>query len=131
MTSFWILITALLALALLFIILPLRRHLTTRSDYTVLILLCGLITCVALGFYLKQGSSTALYQTIALQQRAASLQVLLQEINHDPQKAIAMMKAYLQNKPNDKHGWYLLSKLYKSVGDSKEAQAAFKKSRGA
>jgi cytochrome c-type biogenesis protein CcmH/NrfG len=125
MTLFWMLIFVLLGLALLFIILPLHRHLSTRSDYFVLISVCVCTIILSLGLYLKQGSSGALRQSIALQQRAVHLQALFATINNDPQKAITMMKAYLKNKPEDKHAWYLLGKLYQSIGDAHQAKVAF------
>ena len=56
-------------------------------------------------------------------------QTLLDEINHNPQKAITMMKTYLTTKPNDAHAWYLLGKLYQSVGDMPQARHAFQVSR--
>lgn len=125
MILFWIFMLSLLILALLFIILPLTKQSNTRCDVGVLISICMLIVLFSLGLYLKQGSVPALSQRIALEQRAVHLQALLNTIGHDPQKAIAMMKAYLKNKPNDKHAWYLLGRLYESVGDLRRAHAAF------
>ena len=125
MILFWIFMLSLLILALLFIILPLTKQSNIGRDKLVLLIVCILIVLFSGALYLKQGSSPALSQRIALEKRAVHLQALLNTIGHDPQKAIAMMKVYLKNKPNDKHAWYLLGRLYESVGDLRRAHAAF------
>lgn len=129
MILFWTLMLSLLILALLFIILPLTKQSKTRRDKVVLITVCILIVLFSVGLYFKQGSAPALSQRIAMERRAIHLQALLDTIGHDPYKAIAMMKTYLKNKPKDRHAWYLLGKLYENVGDSKQAQAAFKRNK--
>lgn len=129
MILFWGLTVVLLVLALSFLYLPLCKRPIKPREYIILLGLSVLIGAFSLGFYLKQGSSVQLSQSMALQRRALHLQALLDAIGNDPQKAIIMMQQYLKNKPKDKHAWYLLSKLYEGVGELRSAEDAAKKAK--
>ena len=111
MTLFWIFIFIFLVLALLCILFPLS-HKRERVVYFASVF----IIIFSLSFYLIQGNSPALKQSIILQKQVAQRQILLEEINNNPQKAINMMKIYVKKNPKDKHAQYLLNKLYESFG---------------
>jgi hypothetical protein len=110
--EFWVFIFIFLVFALLCIAWPILRP--VGRDPIILISVSVFIIIFSLSFYLIQGNSLALKQSIILQKQVAQRQILLEQMNNNPQKAIHMMKIYIKNHPQDKRAQYLLNRLYKS-----------------
>ncbi|CAM4377704.1 MAG: hypothetical protein LEGION0398_MBIBDBAK_00139 [Legionellaceae bacterium] len=125
MLLFWLGIGFLVILALGFIIYPFMSQYTHYSRYekwSVLGLILA-IPFISLFLYYQWGYSKALKKHYVVQEEALKLR---QQIKN-PQEIIQRLKQHLQEKPQSPEGWYLLGKLYASLGEFEKASQVYAK----
>lgn len=94
------------------------RH-STVIHYSLMVFLLLAIPALALSLYLKWGASQALAQQAAIQKTMAEFK--------SPDQLIEKMQAILKKRPNSTRGWFLLGRLYFSLGKFQDAANAFAK----
>jgi len=137
MLLFWILIAVLTCLALAFVIWPLLHvpetsladgaaRLDNTRGFGVALLVIVVLPVAALWLYLHWGASQQLAEHVLLQKHAAAIKAELKQL-HSPQQVIDTLTTHLRRAPNSAKGWYLLGRLYLTIGKYHAAAVAFKK----
>ncbi|CAN5227457.1 hypothetical protein BH10PSE19_BH10PSE19_20900 [soil metagenome] len=101
--------------------LPLNKKNFWTAGFLVLAL-----PALAVTLYLKWGFSNDLAQWYAEQQQATAVQKTMAEFK-SPAELITKMQTILKQRPDSTRGWFLLGRLYFSLGKYSEAAHAFAK----
>ena len=137
MMFFWCVMSIMVLLCMSFVILPLLRNprrvqtscentYTHTRDITTAVLLAIILPALALSLYLKWGDSTEVAAVIASHNNAVNVRQALAEFKN-PEQIISKMQSVLQTHPESARGWFLLGRLYMSLGRYHEAAQAFAK----
>ena len=89
-----------------------------------------LIPIISLSFYFYHSNGTLFVRWMSEQQQAHQLAAAAEKLRKElgtPEQVIVRMKEKLMKDPNSVQGWYLLGRLYMSLGRSHEAATAFSK----
>lgn len=105
------------AVALLVVLLPLRRSVGGTARWTLLLGWLGILPSLTLGLYLYLGAPAILDAQPLLQARG----------NHDVDAMLSALKAKLKANPNDAQSWYVLGRSYVALQRHPEAEAALAK----
>jgi len=115
--AFYLIATAMIAVALLLLLLPLVRHGRMqgrpRGIFALAMCVSVVVPMAAVGLYLIVGSPTTLNGV----QRA--------EPNLSIDQAVDQLKAHLAQEPNDLQGWMLLGQTSSVMHKSADARAAY------
>jgi len=100
------------------------EQLPSSYRWFTLIMLGGILPCLAMFAYWQWGNSQGLTKAVILQQQAIAAEKLRAELS-TPDQVIAKLKQHLVQNPTSAQGWYLLGRLYMSVQQFPAATAAF------
>lgn len=126
MILFWALIASMLALAMSFVLIPLFVEtpiFLVNRKIALLILGCGL-PLLAITGYLQWGDSQGLKLALNSREQVATVQKLRVQLQ-TPSQVIKALQERLKQDPNSAQGWFLLGRIYVSLGAFKEAVRAF------
>jgi cytochrome c-type biogenesis protein CcmH len=116
----WVGLLTLLLLAVAFIVIPLRKNIIMMVVSILLVVL------FSSGMYFILGGYGEIAKAKALNQQQALARLALKELK-TPQAVIAKLKQTLKKRPGSSKGWYLLGRVYASIGDYQDAFSAFEK----
>jgi len=102
-----------------------RQH---KKDYLSLTAIVLLIPIVSLVLYHHWGDASGVSQRVAFLKREQQVRQELATAK-SPMQIIAKLKKHLQQDPNSAEGWFLLGRLYSSMGDYKNARAQYAKAK--
>lgn len=125
MQLFWLMIAVLTLLALIIMLWPLmltKKKPQTRAWLTIIVLVL-LVPLLALGLYLKLGSSSYLSQTILAAKKTQQTDAQFRKVSD---QIIPRLKQHLEKNP-DGRGWFLLGRLYLSNQDFAAAETSLSK----
>lgn len=114
---FWALGAGMVALALLAVLLPLRRSGGAGAARWPALGLLGVLPTLTLGLYLYLGAPAILDAQPLLQARG----------KHDVDAMLKALQAKLKANPNDAESWYVLGRSYVALQRHTEAEAALAK----
>ncbi len=129
---FWTLIASILLLTCLWVIVPLTKFNTgtaikyKKFNYLLALFIALIISIVSLLLYMKWGDVNGLNQYYAQQKNEKATKVLLAKLK-TPQDVINKLKQRLAEDPDSARGWYLLGRLYFTMGQFHQAVTAFQR----
>ncbi len=110
----------LFTLAMGFVFVPFRR------SFRTMFMLLPILLCLVGVMYWQWGAWSLWTNFNQKQASALQMQALLQSVK-SPEDLIHKLKLRLQQTPDSARGWYLLGRLYASLGQWSEAHAAYQK----
>lgn len=113
-------ISILLLIALTFIFLSLKLP----TKHKVLISIPVLL--IPIGIYIKIGGYAEIMQNQQRQQQEVKAKEILKKVN-SVDEVLAMLQNKLKDNPNSVEGWYLLGRIYASIGNWQLANDSFNK----
>ncbi|MBS0358887.1 MAG: tetratricopeptide repeat protein [Proteobacteria bacterium] len=142
MITLWISLTALLLIAIGFLLFPILKQKSTTDvarislavfakrdpgfDLRIIYASIFILIIFSLLWYLYWGSSQQLSKTIQMQNQMALTKEILSKFKN-PEELIQRLRDKIKENPNDPRGWFLLGRLELGNQNFKEAAAAFSK----
>jgi cytochrome c-type biogenesis protein CcmH len=116
--SLWLVVGALVVVALLFLLVPLWRHKSALAGRRWVTLgLLGVLPAVTVALYLYLGAPTILQEQALTQAHSA----------YDTDAMVKALEGKLKAKPDDAEGWYALGRAYIALQRLDDAEQALAK----
>jgi len=123
MITFWVLVALLILIALTILVVPLLKGKANYGRVAVISILI-VLPVLSLILYFHWGDSKELGEFLWAKEHAVEIKQLRTELK-DPEQVAEKLKEHLASDKNSAKGWYLLGRLYRSMGKHKEAADAF------